>query len=71
MIKALLGIAALLPMATGPLPQEEKALLVSLCSGGEIRIPMDDDEGQPSDDCELQGCHAGTCREKGKKAHLI
>ncbi|KWV92060.1 hypothetical protein [Erythrobacter sp. YT30] len=69
-MKAMLGIAALVPLMTGPLPQEETALLVSLCGGGEISIPLSDDEGQGRE-CDPQACHAGTCRSKLKKSDLI
>ena len=71
MIKVLLASLTLLPVITGPLPHEEETFLIELCSGGQITIPLGRDE--PSDDhpCDPQACHAGTCREKIKKAKLI
>lgn len=64
----LLAILALVPIALGPLPSEERVLTIGLCSGGEISIPIGDDDDGPKRDCHLQGCHAGTCREKTKPA---
>lgn len=71
MIKALLGCGALLQMITGALPDEEKALLVELCGGGQISIPFGDDAPEDEHPCDPQACHAGTCREKTKRANLI
>lgn len=67
MIKALLGLAALMPMMTGPLPLEEKSLLIELCSGGQISIPLGEEDGTQDHPCDPQACHAGTCREKPKR----
>ncbi|UAB79873.1 hypothetical protein INR77_04135 [Erythrobacter sp. SCSIO 43205] len=71
MIKACLAFAALVPIMTGPLPNDEKSLLIELCSGGQISIPLGNET--PADDhpCDPQACHAGTCREKPKKGNLI
>ena len=57
---------ALIPLATGPLPAEERSLVVALCSGGTISILLgDSNEEQPSaPPCPQQGCHAGTCRKR-------
>lgn len=71
MIKALLGLAALMPMVTGPPPQEKKSLLVGLCGGGQISIPIGDDTPVDDQPCDPQACHAGTCREKTKRERLI
>ena len=71
MIKALLGLAALLPIAIGPLPHDEKSLLIELCSGGQITIPLGDEDEQEEHPCDPQACHAGTCREKPKRVNLI
>ena len=58
---------AFLPIAVGPLPQEERTLTLDLCLGGEITIPLGDKDGEEKHGCpHQQGCHAGTCREKGK-----
>lgn len=65
MTKAMLGIAALLPMITGPVIEEETSLLIELCSGSQISIPLGDD-GEEHHPCDPQACHAGTCREKLK-----
>lgn len=71
MIKAIFGIAALLPMISSPLPREQNALIVSLCGGGEISIPLGDKNDEPDRACDMQACHAGTCRSKAKKSDLI
>ena len=71
MIKALLALTALGPLMVGPVPQEDAVLVVSLCSGGEITIPLGDEDERPARDCDPQACHAGTCRQKGKKGDLI
>ena len=63
MIKVL-AMFAVIPMATGPLPQEERSLVAGLCDGGTITIPLRDDDGKPDRDCHQLGCHAGTCRER-------
>ncbi len=59
-------LAALIPMATGPLPPTERTLTMNICGGGEITIPLGDKDGEPKRDCHQQGCHAVTCREKSK-----
>jgi hypothetical protein len=62
-----LALLALLPIAVGPLPQEERTLTLELCLGGEITIPLGDEDGDKDDHCpDQQGCHAGTCREKSR-----
>lgn len=59
-----LAILALVPVALGPLPQEERSLTISLCLGGEITIPLDEKDGENKRDCHQQACHAGNCRER-------
>ncbi len=75
MIKALLGLSALLPMMAGPLlhqaPHQENSLLIELCSGGQISIALGGDAPQDNHPCDPQACHAGTCREKPKRVNLI
>jgi hypothetical protein len=68
MIRAGIGLMALVPMISGPLPQHETALTVALCSGGEISIPLGDGDEDQRRDCHQQACHASTCRHKGKRA---
>lgn len=63
---AALAFAALVPLATGPAPQEPETLSVALCGGGTISIPLGDGEG-PERDCDPKACHAATCREKTKE----
>lgn len=65
---ASVGLIALIPMIIGPLPQEPNALTVSLCGGGEITISLGDESPEDKRDCHQQACHAGTCREKTKRA---
>lgn len=64
----LLAALALAPIALGPLPQAERTLTIGLCLGGEITIPLGDDDSDPPRNCHPQGCHAGTCREKTKRS---
>ena len=60
----LIALAALLPLATGPLPQEERVLTASLCLGGEVTIPLGDGDPLPERDCKLTACHAANNRER-------
>ncbi|WP_298307825.1 hypothetical protein [uncultured Erythrobacter sp.] len=66
----ILALFALVPIASGPLPQEERTLTLDLCLGGEITIPLGDkDSERPNEHdggCHTQACHAGTCRQKEK-----
>lgn len=64
----LLALIALFPVAIGPLPQGERSLTIALCLGGEITIPLGNKEKSPKRDCHQEGCHAGSCREKTKRA---
>jgi hypothetical protein len=50
------------------LPQAERTLTIGLCLGGEITIPLGDDDNDSQRNCHPQGCHAGTCREKTKRS---
>ncbi|QIQ85395.1 hypothetical protein [Erythrobacter sp.] len=63
---AALAFAALVPLATGPAPQEAETLSVALCGGGTITIPLGDGE-RPQRECDPKGCHAATCREKDRQ----
>lgn len=60
----LLALAALLPLATGPLPQPERELTASLCLGGEVTIPLGKRDEEPARDCKLTACHAVSNRER-------
>ena len=62
------AILALIPLALGPLPQEDRILTIGTCLGVEITIPLGDKEGGSGDDCHPKGCHAGSCREESDKA---
>lgn len=64
----ILAILALIPVAIGPLPEEQQSITSALCNGGTITIPLGDNEPEPSGDCHQKGCHAGSCREKTKRA---
>ncbi|MHA7819377.1 MAG: hypothetical protein ACX930_07005 [Erythrobacter sp.] len=64
----LFAILALVPLAIGPLPQDDRTLTISLCLGGEIIIPLDGGEKKQDRDCHQQACHAGSCREKTKRS---
>lgn len=63
----LVAVLALVPVALGPLPADERAITVALCLGGEITIPIGGDDEEPRRGCHLQACHAGACREKSKR----
>lgn len=60
----ILAVLALLPVAIGPLPQEERALTIDLCLGGQVTIPLGDENKGEDRICHSQGCHAGNCRAK-------
>jgi hypothetical protein len=62
-----IGLIALIPMITGPLPQDANSLTVALCGGGEITISLGGEAPEDKRDCHQQACHAGTCREKPKR----
>lgn len=60
------AIAALIPAMIGPLPPAEgEALVVALCGGGTISIPLGGDEPIPAPPCNFKACHGGdNCRKK-------
>lgn len=61
-----LAIFVLLPVALGPLPQDEgqRTLVARLCAGGEITIPLGDKDPALPESCPFKACHAGGCRKK-------
>lgn len=66
-----IALAALLPFMLGPLPAASAAITAKLCNGGTITIPLGKDTPAQDNQCHPKGCHAGTCREKGKSSNLI
>lgn len=67
MSPALFGLAALVPMMTGPLPVKGEVMIARICSGGETRqveIPIPGRRPPPEQPCHPKGCHAGSCREE-------
>lgn len=70
MIK-ILSVLAVASMAIGPLPTGEdnagRSLTMALCDGGEISIPLGDDEENAPRDCGSMACHAVNSREKNKR----
>lgn len=58
-----LPLAALLPLAVGPLPIPAQSITAQLCGGGSVTIPLKRDapEAPP---CRMKGCHAGACRKR-------
>jgi len=60
------ALAALIPAMLGPLPAEEgDALMVALCGGGTISIPLGSEEPAPAPPCNIKACHGGdNCRKK-------
>lgn len=60
-----LMLASLVPMSLGPNQAEnEKSLIVSLCNGGVISIPLEDGESKHDRSCHSMACHAGNCRKQ-------
>lgn len=57
------AMAALIPLAFGPLPQPSESITLSLCSGRTVTIPIDGEEDQ-APPCSAKGCHAGSCRKR-------
>ena len=52
-----------------PANAEAEVLIAALCNGGTIAIPLGEDKAPPPNKpCELQACHAETCRLKVKKS---
>ena len=64
----ILAAFALIPVALGSPPQEERSITAALCNGGTITIPLGDKEREPRRDCHQKGCHGGSCREKSKRS---
>ncbi|MEM7779739.1 MAG: hypothetical protein AAF697_05005 [Pseudomonadota bacterium] len=58
-----LAFLALIPLARGPFQAEQNALVLALCSGAEITIPIEKEEEPRRHNCH-QACHAGNCREE-------
>jgi hypothetical protein len=62
------ALLALVPALIGPLPAAQQALTAKLCNGGTITIPLGKGNAPDEDRrCQPKGCHAGTCRDKGKR----
>jgi hypothetical protein len=57
------ALLALVPVLIGPPPQQPTAMIVELCNGGTVTIPLGDDAPTPDRNCHPKGCHAGTCRD--------
>lgn len=58
-----ISVAALFPLAIGPLPTDDAVLVVALCNGGSMSIPLGGDKEEPAP-CPAKGCHAGPCRKQ-------
>ena len=57
-----LALLGMVPLAIGPLPQDEqKALVARLCGGRTIELPVG---GSEPEGCPFKACHAGGCRKK-------
>ncbi|KEO89127.1 hypothetical protein EH31_13920 [Erythrobacter longus] len=65
------SVLAVVSMAIGPLSPNKgepgRSLTMSLCNGGEITIPLGDDDDKTPRDCQSMACHAVNCREKNKR----
>lgn len=67
-IAPIIAALALIPLAAGPQSHDApNALIVALCDGGTISIPLGDDDAPDERDCHNMACHAGTSRQKVKK----
>ncbi len=66
-----LALIALAPMMIGPLPSGQNAITASLCGGGTIRIPIDGDDDQPTEQPCSKACHAGACRKRTGKGDIL
>ena len=62
----ILAAMAIVPLAIGPVPEEDPVLIATLCNGGTIAIPLGNKDETPKRDCHQKACHAGTCRQKAK-----
>ena len=66
------AVALAFVLASIPAPPanaEGDVLIAVLCNGGTIAIPLGDGKApSPAEPCELQACHAATCRLKVKKS---
>lgn len=59
-----LMLASVVPMVLGAAPADkENSLIVSLCNGGTITIPLGNDGEQDQRHCDIKACHAGNCRK--------
>jgi hypothetical protein len=64
----LFAIAAIVPLALGATPTDhEEALIVSLCNGGTIAIPLGENDSGQEQPCHAKACHAGACRKQIQK----
>lgn len=62
----MLALIALMPLAVGQPPQEERTLTLDLCLGGAITIAIGDKDEEHRGDCHQNGCHAGNTRDKAR-----
>lgn len=62
----ILAAFALIPALIGPLPQDQRSITIALCSGGTATIPLGGKERERQRECDREGCHAGSCRQKSK-----
>lgn len=63
-----LGIVALVPLMLGTAPAVAKGpagIMVTLCDGGSMVIPVNGDGLPPPAPCDTKGCHAGCSRKRG------
>lgn len=64
-----IALLALLPMTFGSPPEEQHSLAIGLCSGGEIVIPVDDEEPGRDGGGKHNACHAaGACRGESRRS---
>ena len=57
------GLAFLIPIALGPLPQPARTITADLCNGGSVEIPVDRNPAR-EEPCAVKACHAGSCRKR-------
>ena len=64
-MRALFGLAAILPAALG-LAAPARAVTTVLCSGRTVELPVPLRDPQPDTPCCAKACHTGQSRKRGE-----
>lgn len=59
------ALMTLCPLMVGPLPDQQASMVATLCNGGTITIPLQDEAPQLPRECHQKGCHGRCSREDG------